>query len=394
VSATRAAGPVERGGDPSDHLHNDDLLMGAAAQAAARAEFPAVFHVLHDPELLAAFRPVDERAMAHKRQSHRAGMIAVLFVVLALFGASSESLWHELPADVQAIIAIASALLGLAAVAVAAFGVMYGSRKAAWLHERLFTERLRQLHFQSFIWRLPEISASCAGHGAQAVETYVAQRRVWLAGFLARHRGHLDAMLTSLLDPNARADVWLHPVNPAQRPAVPHDLPQSVFEAYRACRLEAQLGYANYMLREGSGPLHGTGVRQQNHAINLVWTLAFGLLVLLHLGVAIGHGVHYLQHGGAGTDSWSMLESPWPHVLVVWLAVLALGARVMGDGLGLGRDIGRYEEYRATVQELLTRFQAAAGNDARLEVMIEMERTAFEEMRSFLRAHAEASFVF
>src|SRR5581483_9873823 len=105
----------------SDHLHNDDLLMGAAAQAAARPEFPAVFHVLHDPELLAAFRPVDERAMAHKRQSHRAGMIAVLFVVLALFGASSESLWHELPADVQAIIAIASALLGLAAVAVAAF---------------------------------------------------------------------------------------------------------------------------------------------------------------------------------------------------------------------------------------------------------------------------------
>jgi hypothetical protein len=57
---------------------------------------------------------------------------------------------------------IGSAALGLLAVVIGFMGILFGAK---WLLNRLLTERLRQFHFQTFIWRLSDIAESCKDDG-------------------------------------------------------------------------------------------------------------------------------------------------------------------------------------------------------------------------------------
>ena len=75
------------------------------------------------------------------------------------------------------------------------------------------------------------------------------------------------------------------------------------------------------------------------------------------------------------------------------VAFVAVGARVLIDGLALDRDRERYQEYRAEVTDLLARFGAAQEAREKYHLMVDMERAAYEEMRSFLRSAESATFV-
>jgi hypothetical protein len=82
------------------------------------------------------------------------------------------------------------------------------------------------------------------------------------------------------------------------------------------------------------------------------------------------------------------------HVSVIWLALLAIAVRTLEEGLTIPHDIERYREYRATVRDLLGQFDHAHTIEDKLMAMVEMEITAFEEMRSFLRTSHNATFIF
>jgi hypothetical protein len=75
------------------------------------------------------------------------------------------------------------------------------------------------------------------------------------------------------------------------------------------------------------------------------------------------------------------------------MALIALGARTLEEGLGLSREIERYEDYRASIFDTRERFDRAGNTDEKLRAMIDMERISFDEMRSFLRTARNASFV-
>jgi hypothetical protein len=93
----------------SNHRYNDDLLLFKRSREFAKLEFPEVYHVLDNPELRAAFEPIDRAAKRAKQRSQQAGFWAVVLAVLALIGASAELLWRDLPSPWPMLFTLASA---------------------------------------------------------------------------------------------------------------------------------------------------------------------------------------------------------------------------------------------------------------------------------------------
>lgn len=361
--------------------YNDDLLVAKEARDRARADFPDVFYVLDNPELRAAFDPVDREANGAKRRSQQVGIWAVVIGVLSLMGAAAEPLWHDSAWAVA--VAATTASLGLTAVLLGTFGVLHGEHKDRWIELRLCTERLRQFHFQAFIRMLPEIARSYSV-GPAGIEHFAEKRRETLASFKEELFRHRDAKLEAVLAPGGGAQLWVDNGGDAL-PAVPEGFdPSPLFKAYRKLRFGEQISYPLHKLKLSSFTLalRGAPLKNQRQSLRAIGTAAFSALIALHVLLLF-----------ASFAGWPGVHSPLFHVSVVWSALIALGARTLEEGLTVSRDIERYEDYHATVSDALRRFDDAQTVEDKLRAMIEMERITFDEMRSFLRTAREAAFV-
>jgi len=67
--------------------------------------------------------------------------------------------------------------------------------------------------------------------------------------------------------------------------------------------------------------------------------------------------------------------------------------RALEEGLQPEREIERYRHYAAAVKAVRDRFNEAVTPRQKLEIMKEMERASFDEMRIFLRASNDARFI-
>ncbi len=382
---------------PGGHRYNDDLLLGEAARDRARREHPAAFHILNWESLRKTFRPVNDSANDAKKQSHVAGFWAVAAAFLALAGASGEPLWSTLPEPWPRAIVIASGALGVLAFAIAGLGLVYGTHKQMWLWDRLHTEQLRQMHFQAFVWQLPEIAASLAPGASRDV--FEATRANWLSRLEDDFANKDTGRLSGLLDPAKKAPIWAVPsAEHHAEPIVPHDVDLGeLFRAYEVFRFDEQEGYVEHMLRRRNRPAQrrksrrppwrwypgiDLPLRLKRRVFNGVWMVGITVLVLMHVAILV-----------ASATGSHALQGAWPHVVVLVAALLAVAVKTLGEGFALTRELERYEEYRAAVSDLHRAFRSAKTPREKVRVMMEMEKTAFEEMRVFLRSHSEATFI-
>ena len=86
--------------------------------------------------------------------------------------------------------------------------MLFASRKREWLYCRLMTERIRQFHFQTLVFRLPQILASLKDEAARS--EFFSQRTLWLASFKQRLVGKLDLAFASTIREEEEIDAWLH----------------------------------------------------------------------------------------------------------------------------------------------------------------------------------------
>jgi hypothetical protein len=188
---------------------NDDLLLHPEDRDLAAQNYPTVLHVLDNPELREYFQEYDRPANSAKKNSRRWGQIAIILGALAIAGASGEilllELWHF---DWVPALAFFPAIAGIASVFVGNFGVLFGRNKRKWLQNRLMTERLRQFHFQTFVFRLPEILASLQSQEGR--DHFKAARAIWFEAFRAQVERKIPAALVSVLDEDGDRDIWLH----------------------------------------------------------------------------------------------------------------------------------------------------------------------------------------
>lgn len=144
---------------------NDDLLLNLDVRENARLAFPSMFHVPDDEELRALIETFEKPADRAKRQSLRAGIMAVLLVVIALFVTSAERLYEDYPWS--GVAATGAGILGAVGVLIGVFGLIIGKAKKERLCQRMASELLRQFHFQIFVCRTIDVFKSLTGKTEQ-----------------------------------------------------------------------------------------------------------------------------------------------------------------------------------------------------------------------------------
>jgi hypothetical protein len=251
----------------TEHKFNDDLLANDEDRKVIHELYPTLEHVLYHPELIHAFRRYNDLADAAKAVSRKWGRWAIVLAAVAISLAAVEIVADRKDAEWSLVIGAVAAVCGVTSVVIGAFGVLFGSRKREWLHNRFMGERIRQFHFQSFVGLLPEILASLShdnDRAEQMREKFESERRIRFLQFQNEFDRNLDSKFTSLFGPHGEAECWLNdsghtsPVSEC-RPEL-----EPFFAAYRHLRIKHQLDFANYKLQSDHKLLSGMPVRRSD----------------------------------------------------------------------------------------------------------------------------------
>jgi hypothetical protein len=364
-----------------DHKFNDDLLLHDSDRRLAQEKYPSIIHVLDHPELRQLFSEYDAPANRAKRKGMRAGLWAVALGLAALAAAAAEiTITHE--EWLSWGLAVISGLFGISSFLICNVGVLFASRKRDWLHHRLMGESIRQFHFQTLAFRLPQILASLKDDAAK--EAFLAERKLRLESFKARMIGKLDAIFTTIAQEDEKVSSWHHDGTNEPIKMRENDDLIPLFNAYRELRILHQYGYVNYKLKEDHKIFSPMARRQKEMLSMLTWTSIIGLLAM-HVGVLFGAVVPH--------SIWAGFHSPIAIVFIIWLALAALAIRTIEQGLQPEREIERYQQFRSALRAILERYDGARSQATKIEVMREMERLSFDEMRDFLITNERSRFV-
>jgi hypothetical protein len=371
--------PTDKMKPGNQHKFNSDLLLAREDREFAAAKYPTMLHVLDHPELRHLFAAYDQPANRAKRRARTAGLWAIVLVWIALVIASSEHFLAEMP-WAKAVAAIAAAC-GLIGVLIGGTGMLFASKKEEWLHRRLMTERIRQFHFQTFVFRWPQILRSLGSDEARAA--FLAERKGWLDEFNLRFHGKLNEQFTNTLEDEKGTDTWLHETT-GESTKISDDADlDPLFKAYRELRIVHQVNYANNQLKDDRR-IFSTSPRRQAAVLS---GFAFSCIILVC-------AIHVAALAGIFSNSpvWAA-HSEIASTIVIWVAIAALAARAIQDGLQPEREVERYQQYRSAVRFVLERFDLAESQKGKLRIMQEMERLVFDEMRNFLIAGNRTRFV-
>jgi hypothetical protein len=366
-----------------DHKFNDDLLLHEEDRKLALAKYPSIFHVLDHAELRQLFSKYDAPANRAKHTGLMAGILAIGFGFGALGIAALELLYTQ-NATYGVALAMISGLFGVISFLIGSVGVLFAGRKRNWLRRRLMGEKIRQFHFQMLAFRLPEILASLKDDAAKAL--FLSERNLWFETFKAQLIGKLDSALAAIIHEEESINPWLF--GDATRGTAAEMQEDKglnpIFDAYRELRIVHQLDFTNYKLQDDHRVVSAMPRRQMAVFSQLLfaWIL---LLVVMHVGVLVGA----LFPGSIFT----VFHSREAIVVIIWLALAALATRAIEQGLQPEREIERYQQYRSGVRAILERYGEATSQNAKIQIMHEMERLAFDEMRNFLITNERSSFV-
>lgn len=330
-----------------DHKFNDDLLLQESDRRLAARKYPSIVHVLDHQELRRLFLEYDAPADRAKRKGLRAGLWAIGLGFGALAAAAAEILFIHYPGDetewARTGVAVVSGLCGVLSFSIGSMGVLFASRKREWLYRRLMGESVRQLHFQTLAFRLPEIRASLKDDAAR--KAYLAERNLWLESFKARMVGKLDAIFAAAIDDDETFDPWRQDGMKTNGPAMfgeNKDL-EPLFDAYRELRILHQLDYANYRLQDDHR-IFSAMPRTQLATLSAVVFTSIALLLIMHVCVLLG-AVPLLPE-----LIRSVIPSSYFIVPIIWVALAALAMHAVEQGLQPEREIERYRQYRSAVR--------------------------------------------
>ena len=361
------------------HKFNHDLLLprvdpstgveDRSDQELAARKYPTILHVLVHPELQQVFSTYDERANCAKRIGRVAGFGAIGLGFLALGIVAFEQSADE--PSTRKILIWLSALCGLSCFVIGSVGVLFARRKREWLHHRFMGELIRQFHFQTFVFRLPQILASLKD--AEAKSRFETDRKLWFDTFKGRFIGSVDAEFAHTTQ--GIADPWLHG---ASKPTKIREVKEldPLFDAYYELRIAHQIGYADYKLQNDYRIFSPIPRRQAAVLSNLSFAWIF-LLCVVDIGV--------LLVGNLGVNAANV---------VICIALAALATRAIEQGLQPEREVERYQQYLSDLRAISDRFNdEAASQTEKIQIMFEMERLVYDEMRNFLLTNERASFV-
>jgi hypothetical protein len=124
---------------------------------------------------------------------------------------------------------------------------------------------------------------------------------------------------------------------------------------------------------------------RQAQILSQISLIAIALLCVIHVGV--------LWDAFLTGSVWVVFASNSIYVVTIWIALAALAVRAVEQGLQPEREVERYQQYRSALRAILDRFDRAATQGEKIQIMEEMERLSFDELRNFLITNERAKFV-
>lgn len=361
------------------HQFNSDLLAGDADLDTARKAFPNVFFALDNPALRRQFAVHDERANLSKSRSRKWGVFAVFLATLALMLSASSDLYANQGDFVLRTIAGIGACAGIGAVLIAGLGVMYRKRKIRWLTDRLATERIRQFHFQQYIAHAAEI-LDAAGDAVKS-RAFVERRDSEMEKLKADILNRLEPEFHALVESDDIGIGLYFP--PIVRPPPPAGAPalDEYFGAYETLRFRRQIDYCNLLLSEKRSLWKNAPARQAKLFAALAMALVMFILVL-DASIFVG---------ALADTKW--ITQPYLQAAGISAAFLALAVRTLEEGFQVESEVARMRQYRHALSRIYARFRGAPTPAEKLDAMIDLEKTAYDEMVTFLKSHNDAEFV-
>lgn len=370
---------------PLDDWPNDDLLFEHTQREFVYRHHQRAAPIFDWPALRALFGNYDPPAGRFRTRSRRNGVLAVLLGCLGLILTAiaagnlvADTAWpRQLLGGTGGALALASALVGMG-------GVLRGSDKSRWLKNRFWTERMRQLHFQLIINNLPLAVAIVEGR-APIADWEMLRGRI-LDEFVHRQMEPVESSLERMRRDVADDQPWLDPSwahwpdlqnLAARQPGDETAALDELFEILKYQRFGIQRRYAGYKLTPGFA-----SPKSRSDALRLAADLMTGFALVIG-AVA---GVFFVFAPKVPALEWLLVSG-------AVLAALILGIRVLDEGLQLRSETERYIWYLAAVEALERRYDEATAVQGKVEILRDMERLSYQELRWFTTSFDEARFV-
>jgi hypothetical protein len=348
-------------GIPITRRFNHDLLIEDDDQAAAARRWPTVAPALVDKPLVAAFKTHERRAKAHKRSVQMLGSAAVLLTLAALVGYVAELSIAAAGRDDIPRLAFLSELSAVIALVLAVLASRFGPFRRRWLKHRFVAEVLRQWHFRRLL----------DGDALTRLQAGADRTDEELSALMSRLSGTVGEKMDELS--HQRRDP-LGPIPTARLPKRAETRAQ-LLDAYRTLRLDHQREFAVHKLSTEDKTFAGLSLE----ALSTLTELVAGTSLLLALVFAAAR---------------LMVTYAWAPVAALSLAVVGVAIRTWRDGIALESERERYHEMLYVLELLTERWEGAETDEQRFRTAEEIERASVEELRSFIRSHEQAQFLF
>jgi len=359
--------------DPFKDWPNDDLLLTEESRIRLQATRPRLLRILDWPELRDAFGRHDGPAGTGKRWSRRQGVGSVLFAGLGVILLSLLPILPQRDQNLATGLALASMFIG-GLVGVLHWGLLRS--KHSWLGHRFWTERLRQLHFQSLVNHV-EFAAKAITDDA-AFDALVQYRRLWLAD-LYHDPDDPQVRIRALLQDRTESRTWIrHEWEPGQPSVGASTEVDEVLEGLYRLRIGIQSTYADKNL---GSDVYSPSIRSKF----LKATVNSCFLLIVPVAVA-GLISMLLQQPilGANVTLWTIIAAV--------ASAVGLMAQSINQGLQNEAELDRYEWYAEEVGQVKAAYERG-GRQAKVEALRQLEHASYRELRLFLRAHSAARFM-
>ncbi|MCI4646363.1 MAG: hypothetical protein MRY64_16400 [Hyphomonadaceae bacterium] len=328
------------------------------------ADHERLFRIVDFPELRTAFKEANDAAAEAKNHTRQTSFKAI---ILGAAGVGLLGIGGLVGVGWLSWILQAIALLAILFAGGLGFAQWLTSDKhKVWLRSRWQAERLRQFHFQYLLNNWADALAAMDNDAAQ--ESFAETRRKALTGLLRRFGEEVDPIALSVSDVT-HEHLWLNPdwKTPSPSQETSSDAEELAL-FFRKSRLGIQLDYTLSTLDPTANTPKANADWMRNAQTAIV--PASPILALVALVTMLIPGI----------------QSAWFHALLIAVGTLGLLLRGLDTVSATSKDADRYEVYYAQLRSLRDSFDTAAL-DVQLSLLRQVESSAYEEMRGFLKAN-------
>lgn len=382
----------------------DEIIWSKVSEQLAMV-CPNISFAFLCPEVSNEFMLIDEKALRLKYSFQRLGFTAVALAFVAFSLAVIEPIYiipaveaDKLPSYFSSLVAVIAALSGLASVVIGVLGAGVAGRRKNWIDLRLVAEVLRQWQSQYRCTHIVEILNAVGSpnaidcYGRKRVAAFKLFKRQFIDCIDGTRKPYVHPHTSVAFSPWLSADVearageiysttagLIQGGRKAERDFKETAL-RELFVTHDEIRFGSQINYTNVMLGHGK---FSKKVKTQERLLSTAGFFTIIAACVLHALVLI-----------AVIFQIDPLKGSIIHALAIVSALVALGVRVLEDGLQPSAHLARLRLYLGEITRHRARFRQGSDSQMKHIEMLMFEEAASRELQTFIKTISVSRYIF